>query len=245
MLETVGLHFSYGRVRKAPVLSSLSWKVSPGLITLLVGVNGAGKSTLLNLLSGSLGPSAGKICFDGDSRRSTLHREISWMPQAVLAARNLTTAQQVELAAWAAGCSSAEARGRALAALERVQLVPQAGVKATQLSGGQLRRLGLAQAISRQSPCLLLDEPTAGLDPAQAKNFRKLLREVECPAGMVVSSHQINELQEVVDRVAVLHQGSLAFDGTTAEFRELGQRMGIASGDLEATFTAMTGNGLH
>ncbi|QCX26326.1 ABC transporter ATP-binding protein [Nocardioides jishulii] len=241
MLEARDLHFSYGRGRGTLVLAGVDWQVAPGATTLLLGPNGAGKSTLLKLLSGFERPQRGSVSVAGDASRDTLHREVAWMPQDVQPARGLTVAEQVEYVAWLAGLDRATARRRAGDAIEAVDLVAKRDVRTDRISGGQLRRVGLAQALVRRAPVLLLDEPTAGLDPAQTLNFRSILRDVEAPGGVVVSTHQVNDLEQDVDRVTVLAEGELRFDGPVEEFRGLGG----GADDLVTVFADMVGGGSH
>jgi ABC-2 type transport system ATP-binding protein len=240
-----GVSFAYRKWRGSEVFSSFNWTVQPGQTTLLLGPNGAGKSTLLKLLSGYDRPRRGTISLDGDKSRAALFSHVGWMPQTVRPARGLTALEQLEYAAWVAGLDRAEARTIAAESLELVKLSGKAKTRATDLSGGQLRRLGLAQALLRRAPVLLLDEPTAGLDPAQALNFRHLLNGLDCPGGIVVSTHQVGDLADDVDRVAVLADGTIRFDGTVDEFLEYGNASGVASGSLADIFSHMVDGGLH
>jgi ABC-2 type transport system ATP-binding protein len=128
-------------------------------------------------------------------------------------------------------------------AVAEVDLEDKGDVRADRLSGGQLRRVGLAQAIVRRPPVLLLDEPTAGLDPAQSENFRHLLGRLDCPGGIVISTHQVGDLAEDVDRVMVLADGSVRFDGTPDELRTHGPQGAEVS--LVSAFTALVGGGRH
>jgi ABC-type multidrug transport system ATPase subunit len=166
------------------------------------------------------------------------------MPQDVQPARGLTVAEQVAYVAWLSGVPRRQACGRALEALEAVDLVAKRDARTERISGGQLRRVGLAQALVRRAPVLLLDEPTAGLDPAQALNFRRILRDLDCPGGVVVSTHQVSDLADDVDRVAVISEGTLLFDDTVDAFRRHG---GPASSErsLAEVFAAMIGGGEH
>ncbi|GAA3686751.1 ABC transporter ATP-binding protein [Nocardioides ginsengisoli] len=241
-LVAAGLSFGYGRLRPHQVFDGLDWAVRPGAVTLLLGPNGAGKSTLLKLLCGYLRPQAGTVALGGRSRRRDLVRSVAWMPQEVQACWGLTTLEQLEYAGWLAGLSRADARVRAADLIDRVDLGDKRGVRSARLSGGQLRRLGLAQALVRVASVLLLDEPTAGLDPAQTENVRSILAGLELDGGIVVSTHQVADLDGQVDRVAVLAEGRLRFDGTPAE-------LGATAGDRQATmaqaFAAMIGGGRH
>lgn len=244
MLQAESLCFSYGRRRPVAVLDDFSWAVPSGQTTLLLGPNGAGKSTLLKLLSGFERPRRGKVTVNGRDDRDSLYREVGWMPQEVQPARGLTVGEQVEYVAWLSGANHREARARSLEALESVDLMDKRDARADRISGGQLRRVGLAQALVRRAPVLLLDEPTAGLDPAQALNFRKVLRGLDCPGGIVISTHQVSDLADDVERVAVIADGAMRFDGPVAAFRKLGNESG-GEASLSEVFSSMIGGGRH
>lgn len=220
-LATDGLCFSYARRGSSSVINDLTWTLTPKRRTLLLGTNGAGKSTLLKLLCGYLDPQSGTVTVDGNSGRRALRNAVGWMPQDIRPAPGMTCQQQLEYAGWAGGAPRRAARAKAEVLLEQVGLSDEACRRADRISGGQLRRLGLAQACMRESHVLLLDEPTAGLDPAQSLRFHEVLQGLEVPGGVLISTHQISELAEGVDRVAVLNHGDIVFDATVAEFRSL------------------------
>lgn len=242
VLAASQLRFGYRRRR--PVFNDLTWSVKPGSRTLLLGPNGAGKSTLLKLMSGQLRPKHGTVTFGDASSRRTLFRHVGWMPQHIEALRGFTVREQVEFAAWVGGRSAADARSAASEALPAVRLDERPDEPVAHLSGGQMRRLGLAQILARDSSVLLLDEPTAGLDPAQTINFREILRSIDAPGGIVISTHQVSDLINDVDRVAVLVDGDIRFDGTVEEFAS----QGSSSDDGESfaqIFVEFVNGGLH
>ncbi|WP_281285594.1 ABC transporter ATP-binding protein [Cellulomonas aerilata] len=226
------------------MLRDLSWAVPPGSRTVLLGPNGAGKSTLMKILAGVLDPVQGSVAatvggrgISGRARRKV----VAWMPQDVVPVPGLTVLEQVTYAGWLSGLTTSEASRRAPHALEQVRLNDLAQRRADQISGGQLRRLGLAEVLVRDSSVLLLDEPTAGLDPAQRLAFRQLLQ--TCPRTLVVSTHQLDDIDTVFDRVVMLVAGRIRFDGTTSEFFSIAGERGGA--DAEAVFAAFVGDGSH
>lgn len=244
VLEAAGLGFSYGRLRRVHVFEDFNWQVAPGQTTLLLGPNGAGKSTLMRLLSGFDRPKQGEVRVGGQAARRELFRHVGWMPQDVQAGRAMTVAEQVEYVAWVGGQSRRDARSAASEAISRVDLDDKRDVRTDRLSGGQLRRVGLAQALVRQGQVLLLDEPTAGLDPAQSLNFRSLLKGLDCPGGIVISTHQISDLVGDVDRVVILADAQIKFDGAAAEFiRQHARGQGPMS--LTQAFSDIVGGGRH
>lgn len=186
--------------------------------TALIGVNGAGKSTLMAIGSGRLIPSAGRASVGGASlygrgRRTGLPR-VALMPQTADFPGNMTALEVVSYVTWLRGFSRRDSQSQARAALCDVQLGTKAEVKMRQLSGGMTRRVALAQALASRADCLLLDEPSTGLDPEQRKIMVDCLRSIE--ATVVLSSHVMEDVQDIADRVVVLHQGSVAFDDSLA-----------------------------
>lgn len=245
MLEAADLGFSYGRLRPTHVFKDFNWQVTPGQTTLLLGPNGAGKSTLMRLLSGFDRPQRGEVRIGDVAERRELFRLVGWMPQDVQPGRGMTVAEQVEYVAWVGGHSRRRARESAREAISQVDLDDKRDARTDRLSGGQLRRVGLAQALVRQGQVLLLDEPTAGLDPAQALNFRALLKHLDCPGGIVISTHQISDLIDDVDRVVILADAEIKFDGTATEFVQQHARAGDDLKALTQAFSDIVGGGRH
>jgi ABC-2 type transport system ATP-binding protein len=173
--------FAYRRSRP-PVIADFSLEVSSGR-TILLGPNGAGKSTLFALGSSALIPQQGRVraaSLDSGRRghRRRYRATVAWMPQSVAAVSGCSTREQVALAGWLKGLSRADAWDAAGRALDQVGLLGKAEVKAKELSGGQRARMGLAQALVHEASVLLLDEPTASLDPAQRHNFLAVVDEL-------------------------------------------------------------------
>jgi ABC-2 type transport system ATP-binding protein len=210
------------RSRDAPVFEGLDLVFSPGR-TILLGPNGAGKSTLLAAAASAVPVNSGSISVGGvsaDSRRdrSRYRGRIGWMPQAVRAAGGLKVREHVALHGWLAGLSRAAAWERSRDALVRVGLDDLENRKATSLSGGQAARMGLAQALVHGADVLLLDEPTAALDPDQKESFGTLVAELADGRTIVVSTHDVSDLATTYDHVVVLDHGRVRFTGTTDQF---------------------------
>ncbi|MFD3165538.1 ABC transporter ATP-binding protein [Herpetosiphon sp. NSE202] len=203
-------NLSFGYRGKPAIFKQFSWQVPAGR-TVLLGPNGTGKSTLLNLAAGVLKPKAGTIL-------ANAKRDVGWMPQNVLAINRLTVHEQVAYAGWLKGLSQAVAWEQAQAALAAVDLTERADDLSKNLSGGQLRRVGLAQTIIHQPSIILLDEPTVGLDPTQRQRFRTILASLPNNHTMLVSTHQVDDLAELFDTVVVLYQGQIRFQGSSDEF---------------------------
>jgi ABC-type multidrug transport system ATPase subunit len=141
------------------------------------------------------------------------------MPQHVRPVAGLSVEEQVAYCAWLKGLSKAHARAEARLALERVDLIDEASTSSKRLSGGQLRRLGLAQALVGADGWLLLDEPTAGLDPDQRDRFARLIGGLE--ASLVVATHQVEDIGSLFDHVVLLLPETPPYSAPVAEFLEL------------------------
>ncbi len=225
-MELEDVSFRYGW-RSRWVLRELSWQVPEGR-TVLLGPNGAGKTTLLSLCASALRPSAGRVRLgelDTRSRRDLrgYRRLVGWMPQQIRAVPGLTAREQVAYAGWLKGLSRTEAWQRAQKALEAVGLSSRLQDKTSTLSGGQLRRLGLAQVLVHSPQVAILDEPTAGLDPAQRARFGEVLAALSLGSHVIVSTHQVDDLSQLYDTVAVMASGKIVFEGAVGDFLRLGE----------------------
>ncbi|MFI7272340.1 ATP-binding cassette domain-containing protein [Streptomyces sp. NPDC049879] len=204
--------------RRAPVLTGLDYRVPPGL-TILLGPNGAGKSTLLKLAASVIAPTGGAVGMAGVAFGSKAYRAaVAWMPQTITPLRSLTAREYVAYTGWLKGMSRADAWDRSLRALERVELADRADERTTRLSGGQLRRVGLAGALVHDARVLLLDEPTAGMDPRQRRVFRTVLAGLGDEVDVLLSTHDVVDLAEEADSVTVLDEGRVLHTGDTASF---------------------------
>ncbi|MEV4871338.1 ABC transporter ATP-binding protein [Streptomyces syringium] len=210
--------FAYGR-RKPPVLDRLSYTVPDGF-TVLLGPNGAGKSTLLKLAAGVALPSTGRVRLDGLGSHSREYRQrVAWMPQAITAMTGLTAREQVAYTGWLKGMNRSDAWTAADKALTRVELADRADMKTKHLSGGQLRRVGVASALVHDATVLLLDEPTAGMDPTQRRIFRDLILTLAtAEVRVLMSTHDVGDLAEEAHHVTVLTDGRINFTGSTGDF---------------------------
>jgi ABC-type multidrug transport system ATPase subunit len=209
--------YGYGR-RQRPVLSDFGYRLPDGL-TILLGPNGAGKSTLLKLAAGVASPRRGTVTLDGISARSKEYRRaVAWMPQTITPLPSLTVREYVAYAGWLKGMDRRTAWDEAPQALARVEMGGKAGEKTDRLSGGQLRRVGVACALVHEARVLLLDEPTAGMDPRQRRVFRDLLASLKQDVRVLMSTHDVADLAEEADHVSILASGRLVLSGTTADF---------------------------
>lgn len=214
-----------GRSGSQPILEGFSWTVPAGR-TVLLGPNGAGKTTLLSLIATVLRPQTGTIRLGNVTTASDLaryRRSIAFMPQGFRAIPGFSALEQVAYIGWLRGSGRSEARREARVALDRVGLVSEADTIVDRLSGGQQRRVGLAQLLVRPASVGLLDEPTAGLDPAQRSRFRELVVNLPTEMPILVSTHQVDDLGDLFDTVVVFDRGRIRFQGSPSAFLALAE----------------------
>jgi ABC-2 type transport system ATP-binding protein len=208
---------SYGPRR---ALDRVSFEVRRGETLGLLGVNGAGKTTLVHLLAGIAEPDGGRIAFaDGaDPRAPHARRRVGVAFQELAVYPELEVAENVRFFARLYGLAGRALKDAVDEALERVVLSDRRGCRAKSLSGGMLRRLNLACAIVHRPELLLLDEPTAALDPkTRALLVDGLSRIAESGTTIVLSTHHLDEAEQLCDRVAILDAGRLVAIGTPEE----------------------------
>jgi len=215
MLTFTDVNFRYKK--NQPMIEGFTSTFEAGK-TLLLGPNGAGKSTLFALASGLLKPHSGHI--DAPSG-------VGLMGQNVTPFQGLTVREQIAYSGWLSGISMANSWQRSQEKLELVRLGDKANAKARTLSGGQLRRLGIANTLIAATDVMLFDEPSAGLDLKESSNFYKVLGEACGPEKcVVVSSHQIEGLADFFDNVVLIVGGTIKFSGTFESFVALGYELG-------------------
>jgi ABC-type multidrug transport system ATPase subunit len=232
------------RFGRAQAVAGVSLEAGPGVFGLL-GPNGAGKTTLLRMMATVIPPSSGRVRLLGrdpgkPAPRREIRRRLGYLPQDLGFYPGFTVAEFVEYFALLKEVPPGRARRAAGAALERVDLGGRARTKMRTLSGGMLRRAGIAQAIVNEPELLLLDEPTAGLDPEQRVAFRALLRDLGGKATVLVSTHLVEDVGAACGAVALMDAGTIVFQGTPDELAARGEGTG-AAGDapLERGYSAV------
>ena len=151
-------------------------------------------------------------------RRPEHRRLVAWMPQHITPMPSLTAREYVAYVGWLKGMNCRDAWDKAAQALARVDLTDKANTKTTRVSGGQLRRVGVAAALVHDAQILLLDEPTAGMDPHQRRTFRDTLQTLTDDVRILMSTHDIADLAEEAHHVTVIDNGSILHTGTTQSF---------------------------
>jgi tungstate transport system ATP-binding protein len=207
-VQLKGVAARYGSVQ---ALQQVDLRIAVGERVALIGANGSGKSTLLRLLHGLVRPSAGTVLRDETLRQAMVFQRPFALRASALA--------NVALALWLRGTGWRAARGAALQALARVGLAGIALRNARTLSGGQLQRLALARAWSLAPQVLLLDEPTASLDPHAKREVEALMAEFAA-SGMtlVFASHNLGQVKRLATRVVYLEQGRVLADLPVQDF---------------------------
>ena len=204
------------------VVDDVSFGAETG-VTGLLGPNGAGKTTLLRMMATVLAPDAGRLSLLGldpqdPHERVELRRRLGYVPQEPGYYRHFTAFEFVDYLAILKEHTDRRPRhDEVRRVLQAVGLERDAKKKIRALSGGMRRRVALAQALLGEPQLLVLDEPTAGLDPEQRFRFRELISSIGEDRSVVVSTHQTDDVAALCRRVIVLDRGRVAFDGTTAE----------------------------
>jgi ABC-type multidrug transport system ATPase subunit len=231
---------TYGYRRwKRPVLEDFSYALQDGL-TVLLGPNGAGKSTLLKLAASVTTPQKGRVTLDGaPAGTSAYRRAVAWMPQDIVPMPTLTAREYVAYIGWLKGMSRTDAWEQSRKALAKVDLADQTDTRTNRLSGGQLRRVGVAGALVHGAQVLLLDEPTAGMDPYQRRVFRDILRGLTGDVRVLLSTHDVADLAEEADHVTVMYEGTVLHHGKTDTFLTHTPAGTIAGRAAEAAYTEL------
>jgi ABC-type multidrug transport system ATPase subunit len=228
---------------KHRAVDGVSLDAGPGVLGLL-GPNGAGKTSLLRMLATVLPPSSGEISLlERDPGRTADRREIrrrlGYLPQNLGYYPAFTVVEFIEYFALLKEVPSSRVPRAVADAVERVDLGAKARAKLRTLSGGMLRRVGIAQAIVNDPDLLLLDEPTAGLDPEQRVGFRTLLRSLGETSTVVVSTHLVEDVGAACSEVTLMDAGRVVFRGTPAELTARGEGHEVGDAPLERGYSAV------
>nr|WP_165913406.1 ABC transporter ATP-binding protein [Marichromatium gracile] len=216
LVRATALSRRFGRHQ---ALSEVELTLDTGQVLGLLGPNGAGKSTCLRLLAGVLAPSSGRIEILGTdlARQPRLaKRRIGYLPERPPLHPELRVDEYLRFCARLRGIPRERINASLDAAKHRCGLDRAGRQLVGTLSKGYQQRLGIAQAIIHRPRVLILDEPTEGLDPYQIRALRALIRDLAHECGIILSSHILPEVQAVCDRVMILHQGRVRYDGYPA-----------------------------
>ncbi len=210
-------------------LEGINLSISGGMYGLL-GPNGAGKTTLMRILAGILRPSSGRLCVGGydyetEKGRIEVKRLLGYLPQEMGVYPDLNAREFLDYVAILKGMDDRRARQRRVEELlETVSLTTVARRKLKTFSGGMKRRVGIAQALLNDPQLLIVDEPTAGLDPEERIRFRNLLSDLGGERTILLSTHIVEDIAQTCRHLAVLKNGRVIFQGTTIDL--IGQARG-------------------
>ena len=238
-IVTRGLTKTYGDI---VAVDSLDLDINPGEIFGLLGQNGAGKTTTILMLLGLTEPTSGRARVVGlDPARNPLEvkRRVGYLPDSVGFYGNLTGRENLRYTARLNGLSMAEAEPRIDEVLDQVNMSARADSKTEEYSRGMLQRLGIADALVKSPDILILDEPTAAIDPIGVVEILDLLRELadEHRITILLSSHLLSQVQSTCDRVGIFAAGRLIGVGTVGE---LSRRFGESRTRIEVTLDGAT-----
>jgi len=217
------------------VVDNVSLELRRGEVLGLLGHNGAGKSTTLQMLTGALPPLSGQIevCgFDMLNQPQNAKSCVGFLPEHPPLYREMRVDDFLSYAARLHKIPSAKLADALALAKQRCGLQDSGRKLIGALSKGYQQRVGIAQAIIHNPAVVVLDEPTVGLDPAQIRDIRTLIRELGNNSSVILSTHLLNEVESLCDRVMILQKGRLIYSGSSAEM--------LTNGNMEEAFLLIT-----
>jgi ABC-2 type transport system ATP-binding protein len=232
MIEAQELSKYYGGF---VALQHVSFTVPRGEVVALLGPNGAGKTTLMRILTGYLAPSGGAASIDGlDVRRDRLAiaARIGYLPENGPLYPDMTAREALRFVGEVRQLGAARLRERLDAVVAQCELAGIVDKPIGKLSKGLRQRVGLALALLHDPSVLIMDEPTSGLDPNQIRHFRAHVADLRRSKTLIVSTHILQEVEAIADRVLLLDKGRLVFDGAPAALAR--------DGSLEERFYTLT-----
>ncbi|TWT86251.1 putative ABC transporter ATP-binding protein YxlF [Pseudobythopirellula maris] len=234
MIEADGLSKFYGDFAAT---RDVSFQVRRGEVAAFLGPNGAGKSTTMKLLTGYLAPSTGvsRVAgFNMATDRIEGSKRLGYLPENGPLYPDMTPRSLLKFFGEARRITGQKLRDRIDAVVSQCRLESVIGKPIGKLSKGYRQRVGMAQVLLHEPDVLILDEPTAGLDPNQIREVRKLIRELGATKTVLLSTHILQEVEAMCNRVIFINEGRVAFDGTPAQLAE-----GVDS--LDERFHELTG----
>lgn len=216
-------------------VDDVSFTISAGEIVGLLGHNGAGKTTIMKMITGFLEPTSGKITIGGKEigeDRRLIQQDIGYLPENCPAYPEMTVIDYLDYSAALHGLSEAQRAPLIVEAIQRTALKEKAGQSIATLSRGYRQRTGVAQAILHKPGILILDEPTNGLDPTQIQHMRQLILDLAKTSTVIISTHILQEVQAVCDRVIILKDGRKALDSRLDQLQTGGRLLLSVEGGM-------------
>jgi len=232
MIEAKGLSKYYGHFI---AIKDISFAIPEGQIVAFLGPNGAGKTTTMKILSGFLAPSEGSSAIAGldiGKDRLEASKRLGYLPENGPLYLDMTPFELLNFFGEARGLDTVHLQKRIEYVDNQCALHEVLEKPISKLSRGYRQRVGLAQALLHDPDVLIMDEPTAGLDPNQIREFRTNIKELSKSKTILISTHILQEVDAVADRVLLIHRGKLVYDGTPGELKE--------NGSLEKPFCRLT-----
>lgn len=209
---------------KKQALKDVTFTIEEGMFGLL-GRNGAGKTTLMKVLATLIQKKSGTVCVCGTpiEDAASIRKMTGYLPQDFSMYPNMTVYESLDYLGTLSGLNRTQRKSRIPKLLKKVNLQDEYKTKVKALSGGMKRRLGIAQAILHNPKVLIVDEPTAGLDPEERVRFRNLLCEIADERIVILSTHIVGDIEATCENIAVLNEGELLYKGTVSELIALAE----------------------
>ncbi|MDO5156251.1 MAG: ABC transporter ATP-binding protein [Eubacteriales bacterium] len=218
MIKVSDLHLQYG---KKVVLDDISFEVKKGQTVGLLGKNGAGKSSLMNAIAGYNCPASGTILIDGidiQKNPKQAKRKIGYLPEIPPIYKDMSVNEYLTFAAKIKGIK--EYKEEVLRVVSLLNLGNNQNIWIKRLSKGTQQRVGLGAALMGNPPILILDEPLVGLDPAESKRTREIIRSLKKDHAIIISSHILKEIEELCNEIRMIKDGKLVLDSSTKQLRK-------------------------
>ncbi len=234
MIKVTSLSRNYGNFK---AVDNVSFEIKKGQVVGLLGHNGAGKTTIMKMLTGYLEPTTGTIQVDQlsiDSDMRAIQARIGYLPENCPVWPEMTVIDYLEYQAQLHGVEESKIWDAVTQAIRRTALKEKATVSIQTLSRGYRQRVGVAQAILHNPDIIILDEPTNGLDPTQIQQMRALIRELAKSATVILSTHILQEVQAVCERVLIMSRGHLVMDSRIEDLQS-GRQLSVVVDNAEAS----------
>ncbi len=222
-------------LRSFAAVRDVTFKIPKGEIVAFLGPNGAGKSTMMKILTGYMAPTSGSAKIlgkDVNQNRLQIAKHIGYLPENGPLYGEMTPKTMLHFFGQARGIPASSLRDRINYVIETFQLNSVASKPIHKLSKGFKQRVGMAQAILHEPEVLIMDEPTSGLDPNQIHETRRVIKELGKTTTILLSTHVLQEVEAIAQRVIMISEGRVVFDDRVEEFRK--------SGEMEQTFARLT-----
>ena len=242
MIKVNSLLRNYGDFK---AVDDVSFEINKGEVVGLLGHNGAGKTTIMKMMTGYLEPTSGSIEVDQlqiDTDTRAIQARIGYLPENCPVWPEMTVIDYLKYQAHLHGVEDVRIQPAVVDAVRRTSLKEKATSSIQTLSRGYRQRVGVAQAILHSPDIIILDEPTNGLDPTQILQMRELIRELAKTATVILSTHILQEVQAVCERVLIMRDGKLVVDSSIADLQSGRQlRLAIDSGEASDYLACVAG----